>query len=1032
MLSLPLGVKILEVTAAAGHLPSSSVYPACLAPYLFSSSCSDDRIRFWACQIEQSESKVTYSWCQWHMGEEINSSLEVDGVPLCISSSYSGRLACIYDPSRIIGTGQTLPESLNVQVAVYECESSGGTEWLQEDVIHMKNIRIPKVHHVVDGDVPIQSPVENIIVDFTDRRDGTSLIKKIPSIPNLSLYHSNLKRVVSDANLSNLPQLRRKRLVSLDWVSTEDGSHILTVGVGPKIYLFAPVTENVAQQNVTIMRESEAHKRPLLRKASSIAGGFLTKKLVHWVNLRTLELQSVDSLPPIPVMISWVRDGILVVGMESEMRIYSQWNTQLRSAALNDQDSPVLPQKQIGRAASAANFLSQHGGATANSRLSFEDQKTAGPSSPFLSLSPANQRLLSPSHSVLDLAKRSGKDSLLSGSTVRPTVRKSHVDKSQSTMKDSVTSALVDVVKDEGLFEAARMASPMLPQYHPKQLIELLNAGRVKRVKAILLHLLASVTGRREVPAIGLSRQPTTRRDSTDHEDPEDGTMRPRSFSRGRAEAFLPAGTDEISLDYVEINFIPPLQLHLLFAADEWHVGLERKRSEAMDDDLFGGIDCQPNTDENILEGDDGHSRRRKSIGGTEHSNFVSFTPKHSRLLTALLTHMHLPGLSGADQMHLLAVADTVSSFSQDLFDRVSQANTAISKPALVEGAGGMGYASVGSTADTVDECGLRFLIALKQHEYLLKCLPMAQRNRLRTRGMASAYIIWALHSETETEILNSIPSFQRGNPTWEELRAVGVVWWLKNVSALRLCVEKVAKAAFQARNDPMDAAIYYLAMRKKNILAGLFKSVRDVKMTEFFSHDFTTDQWKKAAMKNAFVLIGKQRFTDAVAFFLLGGSLNDALQVCTSKLNDLQLALLIVRLQESDPERSAVLIRQLLNDNVIGEPNFTSDPFLRSMAHWHLKEYYKALQTLILPPTESDSDEPFGGETVSGLACDVFNFYIFLRRHPLVVRQRLAESGVTVSTTEAFLQIAQELENEVSMAERKLFFKVITNPKPK
>lgn len=32
------------------------------------------------------------------------------------------------------------------------------------------------------------------------------------------------------------------------------------------------------------------------------------------------------------------------------------------------------------------------------------------------------------------------------------------------------------------------------------------------------------------------------------------------------------------------------------------------------------------------------------------------------RLLSRLLTHTHLPGLSSLDQMHLLALADTVST----------------------------------------------------------------------------------------------------------------------------------------------------------------------------------------------------------------------------------------------------------------------------------------------------------------------------------------------------------------------------------
>jgi hypothetical protein len=103
------------------------------------------------------------------------------------------------------------------------------------------------------------------------------------------------------------------------------------------------------------------------------------------------------------------------------------------------------------------------------------------------------------------------------------------------------------------------------------------------------------------------------------------------------------------------------------------------------------------------------------------------------------------------------------------------------------------GYATAGAGADTVDECGLRFLMAMKQHEYLLRCLPLKQRQALRTSGIAPSHIIWALHSETETELLNAIPGLQKSQPMWDELRSLGVGWWLlKNTTALRTCVEKV------------------------------------------------------------------------------------------------------------------------------------------------------------------------------------------------------------------------------------------------
>lgn len=43
------------------------------------------------------------------------------------------------------------------------------------------------------------------------------------------------------------------------------------------------------------------------------------------MKLRKIDLTTADSLPPLPMQISWVRDGILVVGMDSEMHVYSQW-----------------------------------------------------------------------------------------------------------------------------------------------------------------------------------------------------------------------------------------------------------------------------------------------------------------------------------------------------------------------------------------------------------------------------------------------------------------------------------------------------------------------------------------------------------------------------------------------------------------------------------------------------------------------------------------------------------------------------------
>ncbi len=57
-------------------------------------------------------------------------------------------------------------------------------------------------------------------------------------------------------------------------------------------------------------------------------------------------------------------------------------------------------------------------------------------------------------------------------------------------------------------------------------------------------------------------------------------------------------------------------------------------------------------------------------------------------------------------------------------------------------------------------------------------------------------------------------------------------------------------------------------------------RSVNDNKMALFFKNNFNEDRWRRAALKNAFALLGRQRFEHAAAFFLLAGAVRDAIEV--------------------------------------------------------------------------------------------------------------------------------------------------------
>lgn len=88
--------------------------------------------------------------------------------------------------------------------------------------------------------------------------------------------------------------------------------------------LFTPVSSDLAQANMKAMKESQSTNRPILRKASSLAQPHFVDE-IRWMKLRKILLETADGLPPLPMQISWVRDGILVVGMDSEMHVYTQW-----------------------------------------------------------------------------------------------------------------------------------------------------------------------------------------------------------------------------------------------------------------------------------------------------------------------------------------------------------------------------------------------------------------------------------------------------------------------------------------------------------------------------------------------------------------------------------------------------------------------------------------------------------------------------------------------------------------------------------
>ncbi|KAG9487910.1 hypothetical protein GDO78_007614 [Eleutherodactylus coqui] len=912
-INLPDGVEVISVKPSAGLLSSSSIYPVCNAPYLLATSCSDGKVRFWRCSVDSDlslspsdpENSIVYSWEEWPLLNEDglqNSTVSVPGRPIEVSCAHTNCLAVAFKqtPNK---TSNSSHEFL-MHVSIFECESTGGSCWILEQTIHLGEL-------------------------------STMLETGISIDNNLVAYNKQ------DVFLSSNKQLQTstKHLVHLAWMSREDGSHILTIGIGCKLLMYGQVARKIPEHTC-----KEDFALQLWDTAKNTSQP-------RFVLLRSVDLvSSVEGSLPLPVSLSWVRDGILVVGMDCEMHVYSQWQP------FSKQDS---------------SSTDSYNGSTP---------------------------------SITNLVKQS--QSVASGLyPPKKAMTRSMTSLAQKLMGKKTAYDLPVEMEDFGLFEAAHALFPILPQYHPLQLLELMDLGKVRRAKAILSHLVKCIAG--EVVSINDNEPNQERRLRSLSISASGSTSRdPKTFSKPE------------TADYTEIDSVPPLPLYALLAADEdsSFTSMVEKSSNNSNsnkqtdcngkgenyDELFQ-VPTVSNDDFTALDAEE--ENPKPQVIDLSQYNPTYFGPEHSKVLSRHLLHSSLPGLTRIEQMSLMALADTIATTSTDIGESRDRSQ------------GG----------ETLDECGLKFFLAVRLHTFLTTSLPPAYRAQLSHQGLSTSHFAWAFHSVAEEELLATLPAMQKGDPTWAELRAMGVGWWVRNANNLRTCIEKIAKAAFQRNNDPLDAAIFYLAMKKKAVIWGLYRSQKDAKMTKFFGNNFNEERWRKAALKNAFSLLGKQRFQHSAAFFLLAGSLKDAVEVCLEKLHDIQLALVISRLYESEFEKSSTY-KSILQKRVLGiessgrEPTLSTmhpDPFVRSMAYWILEHYKKALETLLKQVFRDEEDDSWSLSS----SCDpsVFNFYNFLRTHPMLLRRHFDSSES--SSTKMRLSVENGLADKINLGERKLFF---------
>lgn len=227
-----------------------------------------------------------------------------------------------------------------------------------------------------------------------------------------------------------------------------------------------------------------------------------------------------------------------------------------------------------------------------------------------------------------------------------------------------------------------------------------------------------------------------------------------------------------------------------------------------------------------------------------------------------------------------------------------------------------------------------------------------------------SAPIIWAYLSETQEALLSKVTSEWADRISWPIVRDSGVFGWMRSREALLPIMEQVARAAFTAGDDidPIRCSLFYLALKKPQMLKSVWRRAvghpDQSKMIAFLGHDFSEERWRVAAQKNAYALMSQRRFEFAVAFFLLGNALSDAVHVCVRQLNDVALAIALARVFENEDQ--GPVFKRVLRQYAVPHAHETGDRWFGMWAHLVLGEYAEAVHMITKPLSSSVSGPLF------------------------------------------------------------------------
>lgn len=249
----------------------------------------------------------------------------------------------------------------------------------------------------------------------------------------------------------------------------------------------------------------------------------------------------------------------------------------------------------------------------------------------------------------------------------------------------------------------------------------------------------------------------------------------------------------------------------------------------------------------------------------------------------------------------------------------------------------------VDQNSRSLDENGVKFLLGYRLYKV----------HRGIQESMTIRDFNWAMHCESQDILLGLVE-----NPStplmWPNARELGLPYWVR-ADKLKEIFEKLGRNHFTNGNrDPVGCSLYYFALKKKQVLIGLWRTAgwnkEQTKTIKLLSNDFELPKYKTTAQKNAFALLGKHRYEYAAAFFLLGDSLKDCVNVLAKQVGDIALAIAVARVYGGDDHP---VFKDLIVRHVLPKAVNEGDRWMTTWAFWKLGRQDLAVRALVQSPRE-------------------------------------------------------------------------------